>query len=180
MPHDTRSTGRFAVSSFRGVSVALESLADRIDEVAPHGSGGGRTPVDDLDALRAIPELERSDQDTRLVESEKSIYRFDAQGTAADDGDLVIAPTVGTGRWFKVTGGTGLITDQVFTPTLGQTVFTLSDIYAPGGFKLVALNGVVQLPSDFTISGTTFTWTGSYVMDPTTDLLCVFYQKALP
>ncbi len=65
-------------------------------------------PVQDLTALRAVPPALRGDKQQRLVEDENAEYRFDATGVGADDGDLIIAPDTGTGRWFKITPSGGI------------------------------------------------------------------------
>ena len=51
-----------------------------------------------------------------------------------------------------------VLTSDVFTPTAGQTVFTLSQSSTTAG-TLVSLNGVVQTPfTAYTVSGTTLTF----------------------
>lgn len=65
-------------------------------------------PVQNVADLRAIGVVSRNDQMQRLVEDKGVNYRFDSTGVGADDGDLIIVPTVGSGRWFKtsqVAGG---------------------------------------------------------------------------
>jgi hypothetical protein len=66
-----------------------------------------REPVADVAALRAVAVADRTDKQVRLVEDKNFLYRFDAEGGGVDDGDGIIEPTVGTGRWFKVGVGTG-------------------------------------------------------------------------
>ncbi len=63
--------------------------------------------VQDVAALRAIPETERVDKQQRLVEDKGTAYYFDTTGAGVDDGDLIIKPTdVGNGgRWFKIVEG---------------------------------------------------------------------------
>lgn len=65
-------------------------------------------PVQDLTELRAVPPALRGDKQQRLVEDENAEYRFDATGVGADDGDLIIVPDTGSGRWFKITPSGGI------------------------------------------------------------------------
>ncbi|OQA86284.1 MAG: hypothetical protein BWY28_02429 [bacterium ADurb.Bin236] len=60
------------------------------------------SPVQTVQNLRDIAAANRSDKQVRLVEDKGSLYRFDETATGADDGDGIIAPTSGTGRWFKM------------------------------------------------------------------------------
>lgn len=59
-------------------------------------------PVQTVQNLRDIAPANRSDKQVRLVEDKGALYRFDDTGAGADDGDGVIAPTSGSGRWFKM------------------------------------------------------------------------------
>ncbi len=61
-------------------------------------------PVQSLADLRAVAPARRQDKQTRYVEDTGALYDFNAEGTGADDGDGTIAPTTGTGRWFKTSG----------------------------------------------------------------------------
>ena len=59
-------------------------------------------PVQTLADLRAVAAARRQDKQQRLVEDAGVTYRFDLQGTGADDGAGIIAPADGAaGRWFK-------------------------------------------------------------------------------
>lgn len=68
------------------------------------------TPVQDIVALRAVAPADRTDKQVRLVEDTGAIYRFDAEGTGADDGVNILVPDDVTppdpGRWYKVEGAT--------------------------------------------------------------------------
>jgi len=59
-------------------------------------------PVQTVQELRNIAPADRSDKQVRLVEDKGSLYRFDETGTGTDDGDGIIAPSSGSGRWFKM------------------------------------------------------------------------------
>ena len=78
----------------------------------PAGLSGTAYPdyasaVQDVAALRAIPDSERTDKQVRLVEDKATTYRFDTVGTGTDDGDLIITPTdvANGGRWYKIIEG---------------------------------------------------------------------------
>jgi len=60
------------------------------------------SPVQTVQELRNVAAADRSDKQVRLVEDKGSLYRFDETGTGTDDGDGIIAPSSGTGRWFKM------------------------------------------------------------------------------
>lgn len=87
-------------------------------------------PVQDVTELRAVPPALRGDKQQRLVEDQNAEYRFDATGVGADDGDLIIVPDTGTGRWFKITPSGGIpsahaashaenATDEILVEDLG-------------------------------------------------------------
>lgn len=75
-------------------------------------------------------------------------------------------------------GGGGTFHVDFFSPTLGETAFTLSATpSAPP--ELVWINGVLyELGLDYTVSGTTLTWLNiSFSLGPP-DLVEVYYQTA--
>ena len=114
-PGLVRGKGRFNVRTFRAVSVELNNQQRDIDELFDQAASSGTSgaAVQDLAALRAIAEADRTDKQVRLVEDAPggtglgAIYRFDATGVGADDGDLTIVPTAGSGRWFKTSNVEG-------------------------------------------------------------------------
>jgi len=61
-------------------------------------------PVADPTALIGISAANRSNGMIALVMSNDRMYRFDSSSSASDDGDLVLQPSVGTGRWLKILG----------------------------------------------------------------------------
>lgn len=69
------------------------------------------------------------------------------------------------------------LTVNSFTPTLGQTVFTLS--FVPAGEPIMFVNGIQYLNTvHFTVAGTTLTWiplAGGFTMEPT-DEVSVYYE----
>jgi len=92
-------------------------------------SGSYAAPVQTVQNLRDVAEVDRADKQMRLVEDKGAIYRFDSAGTGTDDGDAIIAPTTGTGRWFRVTAtsaphthDSSQITD--WGTTVGDQIFT--------------------------------------------------------
>lgn len=67
---------------------------------------------------------------------------------------------------------------EVFTPTLGQTVFTLLNSDVATTRTLVEVNGQLQHEgNDYTLSGTTLTWLDNDFTLDTTDQLIVYYSK---
>lgn len=64
------------------------------------------TPVASLTALRAIDTTTLNDKQMIYVESVKSVYAYDLQGTGVDDNQNIIVPSSGIGRWFATTPGT--------------------------------------------------------------------------
>ena len=67
--------------------------------------------------------------------------------------------------------------EQTFTPTIGQTVFTLSQTSA-GRRILVFVNGQEQLQgTDYTVSGNTLTWLNTDFSLDTIDRLTIYYNK---
>lgn len=63
--------------------------------------GSAKPGVARLADLAAIPPDERADKDTRLVEEDGRIYRFDAEATQGD-----VRPNEGTGFWIAVAAAT--------------------------------------------------------------------------
>jgi len=106
------------------------------------------------------------------------LQRSERFGKHVDDGELVIVVYDSDPQSALVHGeeGVGALNRQIdlFTPTLGQTVFLLSETYAPGGFARFTVNGVDY--SDFTIAGTTAIWTGPFSLDSGDDVT-VEYEK---
>jgi hypothetical protein len=72
-------------------------------------------------------------------------------------------------------GGLEALITDAFTPTSGQTVFILSFPYFPGGFAEFSVNGISY--TEFTILGSTATWTGSFSLD-SGDSVVIEYVKA--
>lgn len=58
-------------------------------------------------ALKAVAPADRGDGQVRLNQGADALYQFDSGSAAADDGDLVLQPNTGTGRWLKLTSGGG-------------------------------------------------------------------------
>lgn len=64
-------------------------------------TGSAKPGVATLAELAAIPPEQRADRDTRLVEEDGRIYRFDAEATEGD-----VKPNVGSGYWIAVAAAT--------------------------------------------------------------------------
>ena len=75
------------------------------------------------------------------------------------------------------TSGLGDLVEDAFTPTPGQTIFTLSASYLSGGFVTATVNGIeYERPDDFLISGTTFIWQNTEFSLDSSDELVVIYE----
>lgn len=76
------------------------------------GMGKLLPAVQNVTELKAITGM--GDKDLVLVEDVGNLYRFDADSSATEDDDKIVAPTTGTGRWLKMytavtlTGGNGI------------------------------------------------------------------------
>lgn len=85
--------------------------------------------VQDVIGLRAVASTSIPDRQIRVVESKNVLYRFDAEGLDADDGDMVVKPTDKTtaqsGRWYKGQSAATVINNR------GTTTITTASI-APG------------------------------------------------
>lgn len=55
--------------------------------------------------LRAIPATALTQDSVRFVGEKETLYYFAPGATGADDGDLIIAPSFGAGRWKKSASG---------------------------------------------------------------------------
>lgn len=83
--------------------VVTKGYAD--DTYTPYASVGAN--VADINALKAVAAADRYDEQLRFVNGLDLFYQFDADSTATPDDDLVVQPTVGTGRWLKIESGAG-------------------------------------------------------------------------
>lgn len=59
-------------------------------------------------AIKAISVADRNNNQCCLNEAKAAFYCFDADSVLVDDGDLVLQPDTGSGRWLKITGGSGV------------------------------------------------------------------------
>lgn len=55
--------------------------------------------------IKAIAVADRADGQIVFNTASNVFYRFDSGSSATDDGDLVLQPDTGTGRWLKITSG---------------------------------------------------------------------------
>jgi hypothetical protein len=75
-----------------------------VDEAIAGAGTGIFEPVADLVALKALDTTIAEDWPDKwaiYVESVRLFYALDRESTSADDGDTVIAPTTGAGRWHR-------------------------------------------------------------------------------
>lgn len=117
----------------------------------------GSESVADAAALKAMAADERRDGDLVLVRSSDSLYRFNAASSDTDDGDFVLEPDAGTGRWIKVSI---LNKANTFTDTTDSTSKDTGAMILEGGLgveKNIHVGGNLTVDGNATISGTTTT-----------------------
>ena len=61
----------------------------------------------DNTAVKAISAADRANGQILFNYGTDKFYKFDSASSATDDDDLVLQPTVGTGRWLAITSGGG-------------------------------------------------------------------------
>jgi hypothetical protein len=94
-------------SSLVGSSSALaraDVIKAAIDSVTAGMSSGLASPVADLTAIKATNTTDAGnwpDKVMMLVET-LGLYRLDRESSAAGDDNLIIQPTTGVGRWYKM------------------------------------------------------------------------------
>lgn len=62
----------------------------------------GSESVADVTALQAIAAADRANGNAVVVQSTRVVYVFDSASVAAADGVRIVQPTVGSGRWYRV------------------------------------------------------------------------------
>lgn len=113
--------------------------------------------VDDITALKAIAAANRSDQQVRVVESQRGLWQFESGSSATGDDYFVATPASGTGRWISLWNrfkdftasfwvqlkiDSGLTADRVLTVDVNDSDRTID------------LGGNLTVSSASTISGT--------------------------
>lgn len=109
-------------------SMTARSLVDkgyvdnRIDNIASGIGNGLFPPVQNLPALKAIDTTNaETHPDKWLIHVEDAgLYRLDRQSTDIDDGNSVIQPTTGVGRWLKMSSA--ITAHEMLTGIQGGTV----------------------------------------------------------
>ena len=144
---DVTGTAKFKLIMNGSVPGSLFDSTDHagIDHSGIDGIGDAThaTPVQTIQNLRDIAVASRVDKQLRLVEDAGIIYRFDTTGVGADDGDTIIVPTVGSGRWFiaGVVGSDDVVNDSgVAGVTVSDALNTLD---AAGSDDITNDSGVV-------------------------------------
>lgn len=114
-----------------GIEDIIEGTNTSIDKTNPKkpvinftgdGLGAGMfAPVQNLTVLRAIDTTDTDIyKDKWLIHVEDAgLYRFDREGTGVDDGNQIITPTVGGGRWFKMSSS--ITSHEMLTGVQGGT-----------------------------------------------------------
>lgn len=101
VPYSNTTSGLVATDA----QAAIDELDTRIDNIDADIGTRLLAPVQDQAALEAIDTTNAADYpDKSLINVEDlGLYRLDRDSADAADGTRIIAPTTGTGRWFKMT-----------------------------------------------------------------------------
>jgi hypothetical protein len=116
--------------------------------VAVEDGGGGTgvfAPVADLTALKALDTTIAEDWPDKwaiYVESVRLFYALDRESLAADDGDTVIAPTTGAGRWHrKVIANATENNDGLMSK---ESVKSLNGVLSANNETVITLTGILN------------------------------------
>jgi hypothetical protein len=106
-------------------------------------------------ALKAIGSADRFDGQLRLITGTNKAYRFDSSSTAVDDGDTVLQPDSGTGRWVIISSSGSASSAQASALNIAELLsgiqkngssVGLSDasvvaegFYSPGELQVISL-----------------------------------------
>lgn len=118
-----------------------------VNNVATQLGGTIREPVQDVTALKAIGDEDLSDKLLCFVEDAGSLYRYDAQAedeeSTVDGKANIVAPTSGTGRWFRMFTALNLTGDNVIQVN-GQAITSKLDAtyFEADATKGLTLKGV--------------------------------------
>lgn len=97
-------------------------------------------------ALTAIPAALRGTGDTHMLESDGTLWRFDASSSASDStGLLVKTPDAGTGRWLRLDTRVHVYAAVSFNNANNDVLFTV-----PTGFVLSLTRTWWEVTADFT------------------------------
>jgi hypothetical protein len=105
----------------------------------------GKASVLDLTALKGVAAADRANGMTILVRSTGFLYHFDSAGTGTNDDDLIITPTAGTGRWFRITDFQGPISQKDATQSSSTSTGALVLAGGLGVAKNVYIGGNLNL-----------------------------------
>jgi len=109
-------------------------------------TGIANTVVADATALKAIAAADRTEGDVIVLASDRSMWRFSAASTIADATEnLVLTPSVGTGRWLRLDKSVGLKLPIAFGTTDAAALFTV-----PAGFRVLLQEMFWEITGDWT------------------------------
>jgi hypothetical protein len=111
----------------------------------------GRLSVADVTALKAVAAADRTDGMVCLVESVRQLYSFDADSSESGDDDLIVQPSAGTGRWYKLSSastgsGSGEL-NYVENPSAASSITGWANV---GDLDVARTTTAAQLPRENT------------------------------
>ena len=147
------------------------------DVTGPGSSVDGATVVFDGVTGKIIKEATDFLKLSDALALPSAVANFAQLGIDPSDGILKIRKSIADGGALvslEGSGGGSALAYQTFTPTFGQTVFSLSQ--APSGVTLAFVNGIES--TAFSVLGSTFTWlplVAGFGLE-TTDSLDIYYE----
>jgi hypothetical protein len=103
----------------------------------PSSATLGQVSVADLTALAAIASGSRQQGEIVEIQSDHSLYVFDSASSATADAFYIVAPSSGSGRWYRVADPAVL--PFVTTNTVSDADYT---VLTSDGYSLIAITGV--------------------------------------
>ncbi|MCK4609430.1 MAG: hypothetical protein KAT71_08105 [Gammaproteobacteria bacterium] len=118
----------------------------------------------------------RSHATTGALQVNADYPKQDASDVRVTPAGNIVATTVQTAlEELDTEKEAGTLTDQLFTPTGGQTVFTLSAVPLSNARVFMFVNNATYIAgNDFTISGPNITWLEAFTIEPT-DIITIRY-----
>ena len=152
------------VPSAKLVWTTMQSI---IAEAVSGVAGAVHPPVQSLTELAALDDM--TDKMVCLAEDTGALYRYDAESSATADGDAVIAPVSGSGRWIKVRGSLA-VNSTYFVWNGEQLTLNPAWVGTLGGSDVALTNDVPVALAATASAGTATTAARADHVHPTTGL----------